>query len=113
MNQQQINKILTTQAGEINLPAFVTLDHFNDEMLLADNNYFETYEVFLAVMVNTYKICLNNEWYEEMALIEKLVNKYHKVYEKEINQMNDEILEVWLTTTKEYYDETIKNILND
>lgn len=109
MTQQQMNNVITQQADEINLSAFVVLEHFVDEFLTTETNYFENLEIFLAVIANCYKICYQNEWYEEMGMIDKVTNKHFIDYQKEINEMDDEIAEIWFTTTKEYYENKRNN----
>ena len=107
-----INNILkkTIEENEITLEDFLQLNIFEKKILTSDNDFFETYEIWLALLIDLTLTSLQKEDYETLQLIKTAQKAMYLKYYNLCLQIGRAEME-WLTAGQEYYDDRLIDIL--
>ena len=102
----------TIDTDTITLTDFLPFEIFTKEIIDPEepNDFFETYEVFLALLLSLTKDALEEEDYERLELIKTTKTSQEIRYYNNICYQMSQDLNDWFYFTNQYFDNTFQQL---
>lgn len=114
LNKLRLVEVLTLHCGPSQLdvtPYYECVGLEENIVLDPDNDQYETFEIFVAIMLHLHETLINEDEFEMAKLIMKTYWHQYKQMKKETDAGADEDTMWWLHFADEYFNQTIQSQL--
>ena len=114
-NKTKLIEVLTDCGpSQLEITPFVECCSVDEKIVLdPDNNSYEIFEIFVAILANLHQEAMKEDEFELAKLVTKSYNHQYKQMKKETDAGGDEETMWWLYFINEYYQQTIQLQLNN
>jgi hypothetical protein len=110
-NKTKLIEVLTSNCGpsQLYITPFIECLNVEEKIVLdEDNNAYEIFEIFVAILANLHNHAIKEDDFELAKLVTKTYNHQYKQMKRETDAGGDEDTMWWLYFIDEYYQQTIQ-----